>query len=151
MKNEKSHMSKSKPCFEILGKKLNHKKIPPGGGGGGRWWEGGAGWNFFLEFDTFFWYSIWKYFQFDFPRFQGAIWKLLSQEFQNRSYFLTYLVWKNRKLSPKLSTYRWDTLYNTKVGFIISLYNVKNRSGYIFSFLQNQRFVFCTKKWTENL
>ena len=32
--------------------------------------------NFFLEFDTFFWYSIKKNFQFNFPRFQGAIWKI---------------------------------------------------------------------------
>ena len=52
-------------------------------------WHGA---NFFLEFDTIFWYSTWKFFQFNFPKFQGAIWKIFSQEFQNRFYFLTYAV-----------------------------------------------------------
>ena len=33
------------------------------------------------------------------------------QGFQNRSYFLTYVIFQFSKFSPKLSTYRWDTLY----------------------------------------
>ena len=33
----------------------------------------------------------------------------------HRSHFLTYLVLRNRKLSPKLLTYWWDTLYIRKV------------------------------------
>ena len=37
--------------------------------------------------------------------------RFFSQEFQNRSYFLKYVVLTNRKLSPKLSTNGWDTLY----------------------------------------
>ena len=50
-------------------------------------------------------------FQFIFPQYQDAIWKIFSQGFQNRSYFLKYVVLKNGKLSLKLSTYWWDTLY----------------------------------------
>ena len=47
----------------------------------------------------------------DFSRFQGAIWKIFIQEFQNRAYFLTYVIFQFSKFSLKLSTYRWDTLY----------------------------------------
>ena len=68
-------------------------------------------WNSFLEFDTFFWYSNWKYFQYNFAKFQGAIWKFFSQGFQNRSYFLEYVVLRIAKLNPNLSTYGYDTLY----------------------------------------
>ena len=104
----KPHMSKSKTCFEQIVKnsfrldleiwkkssifKLNIKKVSnskkkmPGGGRGG-------GWNL----THFFLFWIKKYFQFDFPRFQGAIWKIFSQEFQNMSYFLTYVVLKIKK------------------------------------------------------
>ena len=46
-----------------------------------------------------------------FPKFQGAIWKIFIQEFQNRAYFLAYVIFQFSKFSPKLSTYRWDTLY----------------------------------------
>jgi hypothetical protein len=49
-----------------------------------------------------------------FPRFQGVIWKMFSQEIQNRSYFWEYEVSRFSKLSPKLSTYRSDTLYKVK-------------------------------------
>ena len=45
------------------------------------------------------------------PKFQGIIWKIFSQGFQNRSSFLIHVVLKISKFSPKLSTYRWDTLY----------------------------------------
>ena len=75
MKIEKTHMSKSKPCFEILGKKafrrhletwenqigsifkLNIKKILPGGGGG-RWWEEGAGKIFFWNLTLFYIFNL---------------------------------------------------------------------------------------------
>ena len=68
----------------------------------------------FFCFDPFFLNSIWKYFQFDFARFQDVIWKLFSQEFQNRAYFLTYVIFqfsKSTKSSPKLSTYRSPCIY----------------------------------------
>ena len=44
-------------------------------------------------------------------RFQGAIWKIVSQGFQNRSYFLKYMVFKNRKLEFECVPCGWDTLY----------------------------------------
>ena len=37
--------------------------------------------------------------------------KVFSQGFQNRSYILEYVGLRIAKLSPKLSTYGWDTLY----------------------------------------
>ena len=37
--------------------------------------------------------------------------KVSSEGFLNRSYFLKYVVLKNRKLSRKLTTNGWDTLY----------------------------------------
>ena len=57
-------------------------------------WRGGGGADpggmvpkkIFIYLFFLFW--IWKYFQFDFSRFQDAIWKILIQEFQNRAYFL---------------------------------------------------------------
>ena len=137
----KPHMSKSKTCFEKFVKKsksfrwhletwkneiesisnLNIKKsvkIPPKNARGwtlpGSWWCGRYGAIFFWNL-TLFLYSIQKYFQFDFPRFQGAIWKIFSQIFQNRSYFLTYVVLKFAKLGPNLSPYRWwDFNWTTK-------------------------------------
>ena len=39
------------------------------------------------------------------------IWKLSSQIFQHRLYFLKYVVLKIAKLGPNLFPYRWDTLY----------------------------------------
>ena len=86
-------------------------EILPGGGGG-------HGAKIVLPFEQFFWYSIYKYFQLNFAKFQGAIWKISSQSFQNRSYFLKYVVLRIAKLSPKLSTYRWDTLYKVFNWFI---------------------------------
>ena len=70
--------------------------------------------NCCLNLTLFFWYSNKKYFQFNFSKFQGAIWKLFTQEFQDRSYFLEYMVLRITKLSLNLSTYRWNTLYKDK-------------------------------------
>ena len=64
---------------------------------------------FYYFFLLLFW--IWKYFQFDFPRFQDAIWKILIQEFQNRAYFLPYVIFQFSKFGRKLSTFGLDTLY----------------------------------------
>ena len=55
---------------------------------------------------TFFWYSLWKYLQFYFPRFQGATWKLFSQGFQIRDYFLTYRKVASSRLS-RLVAHFW--------------------------------------------
>ena len=41
-----------------------------------------------------------KYFKFDFPKFQNAILKLFIQEFQNRAYFLTYVIFQFSKFGP---------------------------------------------------
>ena len=46
------------------------------------------------------------------PAPEPAIWKLFIQEFQNRAYFLAYVMFQFSNFCPKLSTYRWDTLYN---------------------------------------
>ena len=61
----KSHMSKSNPWLEILGIQAFRWHLETFiyqktylGGVGGRWWEGEAGNIFFLEIDTFFWYSF---------------------------------------------------------------------------------------------
>ena len=75
---------------------------------------GGLEPNCWLNLTLFFLYSNKKYFQFNFSKFQGAIWKLFTQEFQDRSYFLEYMVLRITKLSLNLSTYRWDTLYKDK-------------------------------------
>ena len=83
-------------------KPLNVFEILPGGGGGG---GGGMVQNSFCTLRHFFWYSIQEYFQFNFAKFQGAIWKVFPQDFQNRSYFLKYVVVRIAKLSQKLSTY----------------------------------------------
>ena len=45
------------------------------------------------------------------PKVMDSNEKRLNTWFQNRSYFLEYVVLRITKLSLKLSTYRWDTLY----------------------------------------
>ena len=40
---------------------------------------GGMVQNLFWNFTHFLWFSIYKYFQFNFPKFQGAIWMIFSQ------------------------------------------------------------------------
>ena len=79
------------------------------------WWKGWHGTKPFFRSDIFFWSSIWKYFQFDFAGFQDVIWKIFIRGFQNRSYFLAYVIFQFSKFSPNLSTYRWDTLYIYRV------------------------------------
>ena len=64
---------------------------------------GGMVQNLFWNFTHFLWFSIYKYFQFNFPRFQGVIWKIFSQGFQNRSYFLIYICgFKNFKIESQV-------------------------------------------------
>ena len=77
----------------------------------------GRGWYvpiFFWNLTHFFDIQFKNTFNLIFPRFQGVIWKMFSQEIQNRSYFWEYEVSRFSKLSPKLSTYRSDTLYKVK-------------------------------------
>ena len=66
--------------------------------------------NFFYVLRILFDNQFLKYFQFNL-KFQGAIWKIFSQGFRNRPYFLKYMVLRIGKLSPNLPTYWWDTLY----------------------------------------
>ena len=45
-----------------------------------------------------------------FAQSQGAIWMILGQGFENRSYVLKTVVLKIAKLSCNVSPYWWDTL-----------------------------------------
>ena len=83
------------------------KKLLGGGGLG----AGGMVQIFFWNLTHFFDLQFRNTFNLIFLDFKVPSESFFSQEFQNRSYFLTYLVLKNRKLSPKLSAYQWDTLY----------------------------------------
>ena len=52
------------------------------GGGGGRWWEEGAGKNFFLEFDTFFYIQFKNTFNLIFPGFKVPYERFLFKNFK---------------------------------------------------------------------
>ena len=65
---------------------------------------------FFLEFDTFLIFNL-KILPIWFSQVSRCHLKAFFTRISNRSYFLTHVVLRFAKLSPNLSTYRWDTLY----------------------------------------
>ena len=99
-----------------------------GGGGGGKvawhnffssrgwgwwwWWKGWHGTKPFFRFDPFFKIQFKNTSNLILLGFKMSSESFFLQIFQNRSYFLKYVDLRIAKLGPKLSTYRWDTLYN---------------------------------------
>ena len=91
--------------------------LPGGSGAGGIISWGGRVQNHFSDLTFFFDFEFKNTSNLIFPGFKVP--SESFQGFQNRVYFLAYVILRIEKLSPKLSTYWWDTLYIVAQNFVI--------------------------------
>ena len=81
-----------------------------GGGGGGGGGRGGMAQNHFSDRTLFFDLQFKNTSNLILLGFKMSSERFFIQEFQNRVYFLPYVIFQFSKFGPKLSTFGWDTL-----------------------------------------